>query len=214
MLLSIVDATDQYKRDLAKDLLFGEVRHRMKNVFGVAQSLARHTTTEGRSAEEYRDAFLGRFAALIEAEDLAFDEQEETGLQEVLERIFAPYAAREGAVVVEPGASVVLAPRTIMSLCLVLHEMATNAAKYGALSVPEGHVRVSWLIEDGNSSLRLKWVETGGPRVTAPDTTGYGTTLIQSTTTYSLQGQLELEYPSEGFRAEIVIPLGSASPEV
>lgn len=213
MLLTIVDVTNQQRRDKAKDLLFGELRHRMKNVLGVAQSLARQTTAEGRSAEEYRDAFLGRLAALIEAEDLAFDEQEESGLKELLERIFAPYANGRSHVVIEPGPAIVLKPRTIMSLSLVLHEMTTNAAKYGGLSAPGSEVRVSWLLEDEGSKLRLKWVESGGPPVSPPTATGYGTTLIRATTTYNLHGDLELNYAPEGFRAEIVIPLGGASPD-
>lgn len=213
LLLVMVDATERRHRDLAKDLLFGELRHRMKNLLGIAQSLARHTTADGRTAEEYRDAFLGRFTALIAAEDLAFDDQHRFGLTEMLERVFAPYAASPDAVAIEPGPPVELTPRIVMSLCLVLHELATNAVKYGALSAPGGHVRVNWGVEDGSSKLRLRWAERGGPPVTAPAVPGYGTTLIESTTTYSLNGALELDYAPDGFRAEIVIPLGGASPE-
>lgn len=211
MLLSIVDATDRSRRDAAKDMLFGELRHRMKNLLAVARSIARQTRTVGRTAEEYRDDFLGRFGALVEAHDLAFAEEEETGLETLVERILAPYTANPKAVVIEPGAAVVLGPRTVMSLSLVLHELATNAAKYGALSASGGRVRVSWQAEEENSRLRLKWVESGGPPVTPPATTGYGTELIQSATTYSLGGQVEQEYAAGGLEAEIVIPLGSAS---
>lgn len=210
MLVSIVDATDRYRRDAAKDMLFGELRHRMKNLLAVAQSIARHTTTEGRSAEDYRDDFLGRFGALVEAQDLAFAEQEEAGLAALIERILAPYTANPEAVVIEPGAAVELGPRTIMSLSLVLHELATNAAKYGALSLAGGQVRVRWQVEKANSQLRLKWVERGGPPVSPPATTGYGTELIRSATTYSLGGQVEQNYAAAGLETEIVIPLGSA----
>jgi len=208
MLLAIVDATDRQRRELTKALLFGELRHRMKNLLGLAQSLARQTSTEGRSAEEYRDAFLGRFAALIAADDLAFDEQQETGLREILERIFAPYSATPDAVAIGPGATISLGPRTVMSLCLALHELATNAAKYGALSGPGGQVRVTWVVENGGNELRLEWAESGGPPVAAPIKTGYGTELIRSTIGYSLRGRVEQQYAADGFRAEIVIPLG------
>src|SRR3546814_8056726 len=74
-------------------MLFGELRHRMKNLLAVAQSIARHTATAGRSAEEYRDDFLGRFDALVEAQDLAFADQDEPGLMALFERIFAPRSA-------------------------------------------------------------------------------------------------------------------------
>jgi len=208
MLLSIVDATDRQRRNLAKDMLFGELRHRMKNLLGVAQSIARHTPTEGRSAEEYRDAFLGRFSALIEAQDLAFAEQHAAGLEEVLRRILAPYWMRPDAVVIEPGAAIELGPRTISSLSMVLHEVATNAAKYGALSAAQGQVHVAWQVESNNTMLSLNWVESGGPAVTPPTETGYGTKLIQTITTYGLRGTVEQEYATSGFRAEIVIPLG------
>lgn len=213
LLLSIEDATEQHRRDLAKDLLFGELRHRMKNILAVAQSLARRTTTKDRSAEEYRDAFMGRFAALIEAEDLAFEEQTETNLEDILKRILAPFSESTDAVVINPGEAVELLPRTIMSLCLVLHELATNAAKYGALSVAEGQLRIGWKVEGDNEKLRLSWLETGGPSVMAPATTGYGSSLIQSTITYNLRGKLEQEYLPSGFRAEIVIPVGGVALE-
>lgn len=212
MLLSIVDVTDQHRRDTAKDLLFGELRHRMKNLLGVIQALANQTSTADRSAGEYRDAFMGRLSALIEAEDLAYGEQVETDLKELIERIFAPYSANPEAVALEPGGAVDLGPRSTTSLALVLHEMTTNAAKYGALSEPGGQVRISWLVEDGKK-LRLNWAENGGPPVTAPATTGFGSSLIESTIIYGLRGQLEQQYAADGYRAEIVIPLGSASPE-
>jgi two-component sensor histidine kinase len=211
MLLAFVDATDRRRREVAKDMLFGELRHRMRNLLSVAQSMARQTTTEGRSAEEYRDDFLGRFAALVEAEDLAFTEQGETGVQELFDRIFAPFAAGSEAIVIEPGPPVELSPRTIMSLSLVLHELATNAAKHGALSAPGGRIRVSWQVEDANRKLRLQWAEIGGPPVTPPVTAGYGSKLIQSAIAYTLQGRVEHEYAPGGFQAEIVIPLGTAA---
>jgi two-component sensor histidine kinase len=210
LLLSIADATDRHRRDAAKDMLFGELRHRMKNLLAVAQSIARQTTTEGRSAEEYRDAFLGRFGALVDAQDLAFAEQEESGLGTLIERILAPYTGNPEAVVIGPSPDVELGPRTIMSLSLILHELATNAAKYGSLSVPAGRVQVSWHLEEENSQLRLRWLESGGPPVTPPTKAGYGTELIQSATTYNLGGQVELKYLPSGLQAEIVIPLGSA----
>jgi two-component sensor histidine kinase len=211
LLLSIVDATDSHRRDAVKDMLLDELRHRMKNLLAMAQSIARQTTTEGRSAEEYRDAFLGRFGVLVEAQNLAFVEQDKTDLAALIERIFAPYRANAEAVVIEPGAAVELGPRPLLSLSLVLHELATNAAKYGALSVPSGRVRVRWQIEEANGSLRLRWVESGGPPVASPAKTGYGTKLIRAATTYSLGGQVEQKYAAGGLEAEIVIPLGSAS---
>ena len=212
LLLVIVDATERVRRDFAKDMLFGELRHRMKNLLSVAQSLARHTATQGRTAAEFRDDFLGRFSALVEAQDLAFSEHDQTGLEELMRRIFAPYAMKAEAVALEGGPPVELAPRHILSLSLVLHELATNAAKYGALSAQGGQVRVGWRLEDANATLRIVWTERGGPRVRAPSKTGYGTQLIQFATTYSLGGSVEQNYAPEGLEAEIVVPLGASLP--
>ena len=209
ILLSIVDATDQSRQDAAKDMLFGELRHRMKNQLSMVRSIARLTSTEGRSAKEYRDDFLGRFAALVSAQELAFTEQKEIGLEALIKRILAPFTDSTDAVVVEPGAAIDLGPTKIISLGLVLHELAMNAAKYGALSVSDGRLRVSWQI-DGADLLKLKWVESDGPRVVPPSTTGYGTKLITSVATYNLGGRAELEYAVGGLKAEITFPLGSA----
>ena len=211
LLLSIVDATARYRQDAVRDMLFGELRHRMKNMLSLAQSIARQTTTQGRSAEQYRDDFLGRFNALVEAQDVAFAEQEEAGLGALLARVFAPYDASPGAIAVEPGPAVELGPRVLMSLALVLHELVTNAAKYGALSVPDGRVRVSWTVEEDGTRLRIDWMEDGGPPVAEPASAGYGTQLIQHATTYSLGGEVELNYAAGGLEAVIIVPLGSAA---
>jgi two-component sensor histidine kinase len=211
MLLTIVDATDRHRRDIAKDMLFGELRHRMKNLMGVAQALARQTPTEGRSADEYRDDFLGRFSALIEAEDLAFSEQDDIGLNQLFERILAPFSSRPERVVITPGAAIELGPRTVIQLSLVIHELATNALKYGALSGPGGQVLISWQQEESNR-LRLKWIERGGPPVVPPAKAGFGVKLIESAVTYGLSGAWEQEYAPEGYRSEFVIPLGAAHP--
>ncbi len=208
MLLSIVDATQQHQRDVAKDLLLSELRHRMNNLLGVIQALARLTATAGRSAEDYRDAFMGRLTALIAAENHAYDDQEATDLKKLIERIVAPYLANQGAIEIESGDAVDLGPQGTSSLSLVLHEMATNAAKYGALSAPGGQVRISWLLDDANSKLKFTWVESGGPPVTEPASASFGTTLVRSTIS-KLDGHLEQEYAPDGYRAEIVIPLRS-----
>jgi two-component sensor histidine kinase len=211
MLVTIVDATERHRRDLAKDMLFGELRHRMKNMLGVARSIASQTTTQGRSAEEYREVFLGRFSALIDAEDLAFTEQGKAGVDEILARTLAPFLGSGQGVVIEPGPVVELSPSLIMSLSLVLHELATNAAKHGALSKAGGQVKVSRHLDDTSGRLQLEWVESGGPPVSPPASTGYGTRLIRATITYNLQGSVELDYAADGLRAEIVIPLGNGA---
>src|SRR3546814_17979093 len=103
----------------------------------------------------------------------------------LFERIFAPYMANPEAVVIQPGAAVELGPRTIMSLSLVLHELATNAANYGALSVSGGRVQVSWQVEEANGTLRLHSAESGGPPGTPPAPTRHRPRLQPNPTPYT-----------------------------
>ncbi|WBH16231.1 PAS domain-containing sensor histidine kinase [Sphingomonas radiodurans] len=213
MLLSIVDVTERKRKDTARDLLFGELRHRMKNLLGLAQSMARQMPAEGCTAAQYRDDFLGRFSALMDAEDVAFSEHDQGDLTDLLERVFAPYLADSAAALITPSEAVDLSPRMLTSLGLAFHELATNAAKYGALSVPGGKVRVGWTVEKGSNALRITWSESNGPPVTPPTTTGYGTQLIESTITYSLFGTIKTDYAKSGVQVDIVIPLDEGSPK-
>lgn len=99
-----------------------------------------------------------------------------------------------------------------MSLSLILHELATNAVKYGALSQPTGQVRVSWDLEEASAPrLRLVWQEAGGPLVAPPVTSGFGTQLIEFAVSRELSGRVELNYQPAGLVVEIVAPLGSVS---
>ncbi|WP_370677102.1 HWE histidine kinase domain-containing protein [Pleomorphomonas sp. PLEO] len=208
MLLSIVDVTERARSDALKDMLFGELRHRMKNLLSVAQSIARRTTTEGRTAEEYRNDVLGRLDALASAHDVGFSEEQDTGLAVLIQRVLAPYATDPEAVVVAPGALVLLGPDTVMALGLVLHELATNAAKYGAMSVPGGRVSIGWQLDEADSRLRITWMESGGPPVVPPAATGFGSRLIRSAIAI---GEVSQVYAPDGLEVEIVIPLGPAA---
>jgi two-component sensor histidine kinase len=206
LLLSIVDITARNRREALREMQFGEVLHRMKNLLGVVGSIASQMATEGRSAEEFRDAFLGRFAALVAAQELTFSEHNETSLAALVERVLA-HTGNPEQVVIEPGAAVDLRSGTVPPFLLILHELATNALKYGALSVPGGRVRVSWKVDAEH--LRIRWTESGGPPVTAPSTTGFGTQLIRSAPAYTLGAEVKQVYKVGGLEAEIVLPLRS-----
>ena len=112
-------------------------------------------------------------------------------------------------VVASEGEPISLTPAQSLGLSLVLHELATNAAKYGAFSNHEGHVRISWCKQEdqGKASVRLRWEERGGPQLTPPTQKGFGSRLIEQATAFQLEGSLELNYATEGLTCCIVFPL-------
>lgn len=204
MLLSIVDVTERVRKDAEKDMLFGELKHRMKNLLSIAQSIARQAPTEGRTAEQYREDFLGRFGAMIDAQEVGFASNDGINLTELIERVLSPYANDPQAIRIVPDGIVVLVSSTLTSLGLVLHELATNAAKYGALSVPEGRVTIGWQVESSGERLHLTWVESDGPPVTPPQKMGFGSKLIH---TAIARGEVKKDFAPSGLKVDIFVPL-------
>ncbi|WP_363485761.1 HWE histidine kinase domain-containing protein [Mesorhizobium sp.] len=208
MLLSLVDASDRTRREAEFEILFGELRHRMKNLLGLVRALANQTKAEGVSGEAYRDAFLGRLTAIVDANDQGFVGGGDGDLAELIARTLEPFAASPNAIKIDSGPYVKLDSKKLMSLALALHELATNALKYGALSKAGGQVHVLWEVEQAETPrLRLTWTESGGPRVSPPTSTGFGSQLIQFAIAYDLRGRVEPIYAATGLTVEMVIPL-------
>ncbi|WP_363485518.1 HWE histidine kinase domain-containing protein [Mesorhizobium sp.] len=208
MLLSFVDATERTRREAEFEILFSELRHRMKNLLGLIRALANQTKAEGVSGEAYRDAFLGRLTAIVDANDQGFVGGGDGDLAELIARTLEPFAASPNAIKIDNGPPVKLDSKRLMSLGLALHELATNALKYGALSKAGGQVHVLWEVEEAETPrLRLTWTESGGPRVSPPTSTGFGSQLIQFAIAYDLRGKVEPIYAATGLIVEMVIPL-------
>jgi two-component sensor histidine kinase len=210
LLLAIEDITEQRRAEGERELRFRELEHRMKNFLAMVHALARQTEAEGHSGIEYRDTFLGRLEALVRAHDLASGQGSGADLAMLVERALKPYLGGQGARMVAAGPAVTLPPAKVQTLALVLHELATNAVKHGALSVPEGQVQIGWEVgeADGVRRLRLHWEERGGPRVEPPASRGFGTTLIEQAVARELHGRAELTFVPEGLQAEITVLLG------
>jgi two-component sensor histidine kinase len=213
LLLGIEDVTDGRRKEQERELLLGELRHRVKNLLALVQALARQTEAKGRSGAAYRDAFLGRLGTLVRAHELAFAAEADTttDLGELVAATLAPYAADPARLAVEAGPAVALARGQVTPVCLILHELATNAAKHGALSSPVGRVRVGWRNDKeaaGGHRLRLCWTEQDGPEVRPPAGPGFGTRLVEAAAAHELGGRAELTFAPEGLRAEIAFPLG------
>ena len=204
MLVVFEDVTEARSTVSQQDLIAAEIRHRFKNFLALVASLARQSPADGVTAAEYRDTLLGRINALAEAELSVFG-NESADLKELMERLMTPY---KGRVTIENGRELRLEARQAASLSMVLHELATNAAKHGALSVPEGRVTLSAAPAGGEQPrLELAWRETGGPPPKAAAREGFGSRLIQMIVTQQLCGHAEMRFGPEGLVADISFPL-------
>jgi two-component sensor histidine kinase len=210
LLLSLEDATKKRQVQAEQEMLLGELRHRMKNMLAVIHSLAAQTTTTGRSAEQYREAFVGRLGALMQSADISPERAETGDLGQLLRRILQPYAETAKRIRIEASPSVVLDPTQVLPVGLIVHELATNAVKHGALSTLEGTVRIGWRREKGE--VVLDWNEEGGPRVSHPASVGFGTRLIRFAAERDLGGRGELTFGSAGLHAVVAFPSPSSTP--
>ena len=206
LLIVIEDVTERRRINHEKDLVIGEIQHRLKNLLAVVQAMARMTEVEGHSAKEYRDAFLGRLGALIKTYDLSIPGQVRPDLHELASRVSTMLGSE--VVIVEPSPNVALAPIQVMPLSMLLHELGTNAIKHGALSSAGGRVRLGWTLngEEDDQVLTLHWREEGEPVVQQPTSQGFGTKLIKAAIR-DLHGQVELTSATGGLQAELNIPM-------
>ena len=186
-----------------KDFLLRELRHRTGNSLAILQSLFRLTASRHRDVDTLVKDFSGRFTSLMDAYSrLTPGPAHRASLATVLRDHVAPYALDTGQLALD-GPEVRLEHKASFNLAMVVHELATNAAKYGALSVPNGTVRVSWSVEDdgedgsNSEALVVRWQECDGPRVTEPDSEGLGTMVIG---TFARSGGIdgEISYRAQG----------------
>ena len=195
-----------------QNILARELGHRVKNVLGLVQALASQTSAEGRSGEEFQKAFMGRLRALSQAETLMFEAAGKTvDPRRLAEAVLEPHRADRPEAVVIEGEPAQLDARDGRMLGLALHELATNAAKHGALSVPEGRVSVCWRLEATESGpcLHLIWREADGPEVTPPERKGFGTRLLEDIVSHELDGSAKLSFEPEGLVYRLVFPVAA-----
>jgi two-component sensor histidine kinase len=205
-------AADLIERKQAEErqaLLANELNHRVKNTLAIVQALAQQSFRGADLPEEPRRAFEGRLQALASTHDLLTREDwEPTDLAEIVTDSLKACGVRDRATV--DGAPLRIGPRTAVTLAMALHELCTNAIKYGALSVDEGRVSLSWTIESAPvSRLVVRWEETGGPAVTPPEQRGFGSRMIERALAGELKAKVEMDFRREGLRCTIVAPLAS-----
>jgi two-component system CheB/CheR fusion protein len=189
----------------------GELNHRVKNTLATVQAIAAQTLSNSKSITEARSAFEARLMALSRARDLLTQESwEGADLNNVVRKAIEPLDAEQGRFHIE-GPNVQLAPSAALSFAMALHELATNAAKYGALSNEQGHVSITWQIEGGGEERRLhmRWAEQGGLLVVSPTRKGFGSLLVGRALPQELRGDVQIDYQSSGLVCMIDAPIPS-----
>ncbi len=209
---SFQDISDRKLEEERRRHLIQELNHRVKNTLATVHSMAAFTVRDASSLEDFIERFEARLVALSRAQALLSNcEEHGAGLSVLLAEQLEPFGGGDSSRVRFAGPDVDLPPAKAFSLCMVFHELMTNAAKYGALSVETGQVAIDWNIlsrsGDGRS-LTVQWLESGGPVVDEPTRSGFGTRLIQRTIT-GLGGQAELRFAPSGLQMSATIPLGN-----
>jgi PAS domain S-box-containing protein len=186
-------------------LLIDELNHRVKNTLATVQSIVAQTSRAGRSAEDVRTAVEARLLALSHAHDLLTRHNwQGADLVDVVQRAMAPFAPGSGPRIQAGGPPVALAPQQALAISMALHELATNAAKYGALCVATGSVSISWTATD--QAFEVVWEERDGPPVRPPASQGFGTRLLQRGLARDLRGDVDMDFRATGLRCVIRAP--------
>lgn len=191
-----------------QQLLLRELDHRVKNTLASVQAMAEQSLTSSSSLESFRESFRGRIGAMARLhEALAGERPAGLDLRRLVEMVVVPFDL--GGRLCVAGAPRIVAAEALRTLGMALHELATNAAKHGALSVEGGRVEVSWVEEEGTHGERglvLRWSESGGPSLVPPSRRGFGTTFIEDGLQHELGTPSRIEFRPEGLRCEISVP--------
>jgi two-component sensor histidine kinase/DNA-binding response OmpR family regulator len=201
-----IDISDRKEAEERQALLAREVDHRARNTLAVVQAIVR--LTHASTTPAYVAAVEGRIRALAQTHNLLSKSYwQGADLGQLVAEELAPYRTGSGGKVQASGPAVFLPPDTAQTVALALHELATNAAKYGALSSRSGEVTVSWKLEPGN--LALKWSEAGGPPVKTPSSQGFGTKIINGSIKRQIGGKVAFDWRPQGLVCRLSLPYGA-----
>ena len=208
-----IDITDRKKAEDHQALLTREVDHRAKNALALVQSIIR--LTKAASQPAYVTAVEGRIRALSKAHNvLAQSRWQGAKLGGLVDEELAPYRTGDANRIVAHGPDLMLQPSAAQTLALALHELATNAAKYGAFSSDKGRLNLTWEVK--GEDLLMHWIESGGPTVSSPTSLGFGSRIISASVERQLDGEVSFDWQPEGLRCKIVFScegkMGLASP--
>ncbi len=195
---------ERTKADVRQRMLNEELNHRVKNILAIIKSLVNQPDRDGLNIESYVSSLQGRIQALAHAHDQVVRGDGGGSLAELINAELTPYRAQNASIVVD-GPPVWLDTRAFSVMALMLHELSTNAAKYGALSRAGGALSVRWRIDD-LTGCHIEWVESGGPPVVPPSRSGFGTVLIDRSVPFDLGGESDLVFRPEGLQGNFRIP--------
>jgi PAS domain S-box-containing protein len=205
----LVDISERKRAEEQQALLVRELHHRVKNTLATMQAIMGSTARSAQSIEDFKIALTGRIGALAKTHLLLSDESQVAALAKILHGELDAFDDGSGERIQLSGPCVELASRVASALGMAVHELTTNAAKFGALSVYGGRLDVTWslTIEATRRTLNIDWVESGGPPVPPPTRQGFGTRLIEFVLPSQIQAKTDIDYRPNGVRVRLIVPL-------
>jgi two-component system CheB/CheR fusion protein len=205
------DVTEVKRAETHRNLLVGELDHRVKNMLALVSSLASQTLRATHSSKDFVLSFQGRLKAMSHFQALLTQSNwRSVPLRDIVLGTLSPYQNSKNQNIVVGGDDVLLTPKATLALSMAVHELATNAAKFGSLSKRDGRVEATWVISEAagiNPRIKFEWIESGGPPVVSPSHHGFGSRLIEQTVAYEIDGTVDRQFLGEGVRCTIEFPL-------
>ncbi len=203
------DITERKKMEQQREVIAQELDHRIRNIFSVVNSLVCLTAPGAESVKEFKETLLRRLSTLARTQVvLRAGSPKTSDLKDVLLDELASYQSDDGSNITINGPLVDVSPDAAQTLALIFHELATNSAKYGALSCDSGLVTITYAcVGVGDTDVDMEWRESGGPKVLPPPRQGFGTGLIKQVVHSTFGGEVALEYLQEGFFCRMVLPM-------
>jgi two-component sensor histidine kinase len=204
--LTLTEITERKRAEEKQTILVAELNHRVKNILAVVQSVAWQTLSAAQSLPAFREAFEGRLQAIALAHDVLTERRWSwTGLHDLLERSLAPYRLHGSQSRARwSGPQIMLPSETIVPLAMVLHELSTNAAKYGAFSNDAGQVEIDWELDEVSGAVTFSWRERNGPPLAGDISRGFGSKLITRVLSYDLEGSADFSFQPAGLACTLV----------
>ncbi len=209
----LVDITERKRTEEQQALLVRELHHRVKNTLATVQAIMGSTARSSNTIEDFKNAMIGRIGSLAKTHVLLTEEGHTTTFADILHSELDAFDDGTGTRIRLSGPAVDVPSRLAVSLGMAVHELTTNAAKYGALSVYGGKVDVTWtvVIDAQRRSLNIEWVESGGPKVEKPKRQGFGSRLLEYVLPGQIQAKITIDYRPDGVHVLCSVPMPAES---